>query len=407
MSVYSLQESEAGGDAPVGITLAPGEDLAPQTVTCAYDGAGASGAFLICLAIYAQSGQLISRTTPPIEHAAGDTGVVTFAPFLGREPEPPPPAGALLAFIVYTNDGVDDRSDIYLVDTGAGSATKITNNAALTFYDGPVLSPDGTLVAFQNNSGAMTRNLWIVNADGTGATSLVAAISDRLQWADADTILFQNSALRVRRINADGSGLGNVTPAGSINGYDCSPDGLQVAYSVNVAGVHNLRIVNTDGTGDALLVANCGALAASNAPVWRLDGSRIVFPFGAGVDSVLPDGTGQVNELAVYPTGFYFASGMTDTSLVFTDQTIFANWRLASLVFGTGYSTFAPALIVISSVFRGVGIFASGRVFTVGKNVGPGGEDSLVSVLPDGSDLTIAFNPDESGAPNFQTVLLR
>jgi hypothetical protein len=65
----------------VSYTLADGEALAPQSVSARFDGTGAGAAFLPVLSLYAQSGELLSRTFPDDTIAAGATSEVTFAPF--------------------------------------------------------------------------------------------------------------------------------------------------------------------------------------------------------------------------------------------------------------------------------------------------------------------------------------
>lgn len=63
---------------------------------CAYaewDGTGASGAFLPCLAIYSDAGIRLGRVFPGSTVAAGDAAVVTYAPFPGGIASDTSPAG--------------------------------------------------------------------------------------------------------------------------------------------------------------------------------------------------------------------------------------------------------------------------------------------------------------------------
>lgn len=60
-------------------------ELVVQSVVARFDGAGAAGTFLPCLAVYTQDGHLIARVRPDQEFLVGDTGVVTYAPFLRRK----------------------------------------------------------------------------------------------------------------------------------------------------------------------------------------------------------------------------------------------------------------------------------------------------------------------------------
>lgn len=72
---------QPGGSVPYEYLLAPGEAMAPSTVQATFDGTGAAGAFRPALGLYAQSGELLSRTFTGEAVTAGDTAEVTFAPF--------------------------------------------------------------------------------------------------------------------------------------------------------------------------------------------------------------------------------------------------------------------------------------------------------------------------------------
>jgi hypothetical protein len=87
-----LNRGPAQHAAPSTYTLAAGEAFEPESVTATFDGSGAAGSFLPVLSIYAQSGELISRS-PAAQLAAGDSAEVTFAPLL-RAAAAAAPAGA-------------------------------------------------------------------------------------------------------------------------------------------------------------------------------------------------------------------------------------------------------------------------------------------------------------------------
>jgi len=59
-------------------------ELVVQAIVARFNGAAAAGSFLPCLSVYTQDGRLVARVRPDQELAVGDTGVVTFAPFLRR-----------------------------------------------------------------------------------------------------------------------------------------------------------------------------------------------------------------------------------------------------------------------------------------------------------------------------------
>lgn len=60
-------------------------ELILQAVVARFDGASAASSFIACLSLYTQDGRLIARTRPDQTFAVGDTGVVTYAPFMRSE----------------------------------------------------------------------------------------------------------------------------------------------------------------------------------------------------------------------------------------------------------------------------------------------------------------------------------
>lgn len=402
----SLTFDDSGGPAPHTIQLAPGQDIRPASVFAEIDGSGAAASFLICLTIKAQDGTVVSRTCAPVTFAAGDSGVVTFAPFLGRESSAVV-GGAGPTFTVANRSGANFWDDVWIVPAAGGAATQVTAATPDQFYDYPRLSPDGASIVYLWSTAVLTNELWIMNVDGSGQTALVAAQSVEPQWVDADTVLFQDTTKAFYTINRDGSGLTTVVAhANQFRGMP-SPDGTKLAYLRSVAGVTQLWLVNIDGTGDTLLSTGLGAVTSGGGPVWRRDGSRIVFAKGVGLSSILPDGTGEQVELTPMPNGFYFNEGMASDRLMLTDTTVFANWKMGHEVFGVGYSQVAPALSVFRAVQRGVEYYWNGRIYTVEDGTVTGNPSYFLSVLPDGSDRQIHFTPDESGAPLFQNVFIR
>jgi hypothetical protein len=393
---------ESGGACPHTIQLAPGQDIRPASVVCSIDGAGASGSFILCLDILSQDGVLVSRTTPPVTFAVGDTGVATFAPFLGREAEAPV-AGGVTAFAVNNDLGAPEWADIWLVNEGVTAATQLTSNAVGTFYQHNIVSPDFLHIAFQLTAAIPDRDLAVINIDGSGVATLVTGPVVAIQWIDNDAILYQDNTLAIQRINRDGTGAATIVSKAGIDTGSPSPDGTKVAYIAVTGGVTDLWVINADGTGDTKIVANIGFVSGAGGPVWRLDGSAIMYPKGTGMNTVNPDGTGDTVQAAVLPFAFWVPRGMATDRFFFTHRVDVPHWRLAQVVFGTGQSDVTPALYMSRSIFRGDAVYGQGRVFTVQDGVQMGGVDSVVSVLPDGSDYTQHFNPDQSGAPLFQT----
>lgn len=73
------------GAIPATFQLPPTLDLVIQSIVVRWNGAGAAGSFLPCLSVYSQDDRLVGRFHPGPTLAVADTGVVTYAPFLGRQ----------------------------------------------------------------------------------------------------------------------------------------------------------------------------------------------------------------------------------------------------------------------------------------------------------------------------------
>lgn len=75
--------SDLPGGLPATYVLPPGFDVRLDSVAATFDGSGAAAAFLACLAVYSQDNKLVGRWFPSQVFGAGDSGEVTFSPFLG------------------------------------------------------------------------------------------------------------------------------------------------------------------------------------------------------------------------------------------------------------------------------------------------------------------------------------
>lgn len=96
-SPKQLIYQEQNVELPADYTLPPGLELMLQSIVAHVDGAGAADSFRPALAIYAQSGQLMARVPVDQIYAPGDSGVVTWAPFL-RSAQAVEVEGGLLDF---------------------------------------------------------------------------------------------------------------------------------------------------------------------------------------------------------------------------------------------------------------------------------------------------------------------
>jgi WD40 repeat protein len=152
--------------------------------------------------------------------------------------------------------------------------------------EGPVPSPDGSLIVFAR-SGEPER-VMLMNADGSQLRSIARAALDSAQWSpdgsrlaletspsfqlpkpgDPTLILFKQGISLVARNGSGSRSLVGAAAHGRL-GFSWSPDGTRIAY----AGHDDISIVDVATGARRVLVAMEGAWR----PAWSPDGSRIAF----------------------------------------------------------------------------------------------------------------------------------
>jgi Tol biopolymer transport system component len=136
---------------------------------------------------------------------------------------------------------------------------------------------------------AFCSRLYVLNADGSGQRDLTRKLgmsrgpgagpaSDPVWSPDGRMLAFvrRNTRLGVYVVNADGSGMRNLTPR-PMEAYAApawSPDGRKIAFASERDGNSEIYIVNTDGSGQRNLTLN---LAYDGDPGWSPDGQKITF----------------------------------------------------------------------------------------------------------------------------------
>jgi dipeptidyl aminopeptidase/acylaminoacyl peptidase len=179
----------------------------------------------------------------------------------------------------------------------------------------PAWAPDGNRIAFAN--AAADAGIWVVRADGTGSSRVTDVATDTAPaWSpDGNRIAFvrrDRGFDRIFVVNADGGGLGALTPFVDLNVQDpeWSPDGTRFVFSDGT----DIYLVNADGTGLRKLTGRGtpGELRGGRWPTWAPDGSAIAFSTVDSIRVVRPDGSGnrtligglrEVWELAWSPDG--------------------------------------------------------------------------------------------------------
>ncbi len=203
-------------------------------------------------------------------------------------------------------------SDLCLINSDGTGLTLLVSNVKLTeygYYYSPSISGDGRKVAVlvENDSDVLiSRDLYVVNSDGTGLTRLLDDVIDSpsISW-DGSKIAFTYYAVdsdeleEIYVVNSDGTGLTKLSSEiGAVSGPVISGDGNKVAFTVkedrwDVNSYLEIFVVNSDGTGLTQITNNSWH---DSSPSINYDGSVIVFVSGSYGNSeilvVNSDGTG-------------------------------------------------------------------------------------------------------------------
>ena len=220
--------------------------------------------------------------------------------------------------------GPTGRHHIFLLSPDGLHRTRVT--AGPVNDSAPAISPDGTMIAFDRNSGRNT-DIYVVNVDGSGLRRLTSkpAFDGYPAWSpDSSTIAFQSGRAGntdIYTMSPTGSNVVRLTtkrsndrhpfwtpvPGGTTIAFDSdrggrydiwtmsstgnrqrqltsgagndtrpafSPNGSQLAFQSTRSGNSDIWIVNSDGTGRRRLTH---PRSSDANPSWSPDGERIAF----------------------------------------------------------------------------------------------------------------------------------
>jgi hypothetical protein len=189
--------------------------------------------------------------------------------------------------------------------------TQVTTDPAIDWD--PAWSPDGSEIAFGHEGEGAPFHVWAVRPDGTGLRRITPDEAPGLtpSWSpDGSRLVYQPAwPARLRVINRDGTGAGEIpgTFGGTIPAW--SPDGNRVAFCIfGPSYTADVWIVNTDGTGLTQVTSDPpGESWLDTHPAWSPDGTEIAFTSNRGgyfgVWAIRPDGTGLRRITPIGPPG--------------------------------------------------------------------------------------------------------
>ena len=200
------------------------------------------------------------------------------------------------------------NGNIVIFDGATGGTRQVMSGSPSDGGWDPAWSPDGERIAFARYIlGDEPRwSVYIMNSDGTGVTPVTAPGFRSPSWSpQGDALAFSSSwspptcpgdqycgAIYVQELS-EGSVMRQVAASGFEPAW--SPDGSRIAFVghnglINDEDYYSLRLVNADGSG--LTEITPATWFYMSRPTWSPDGTHIAFSMGWDIYVVGADGTG-------------------------------------------------------------------------------------------------------------------
>ncbi len=181
------------------------------------------------------------------------------------------PAAAPDGSTILYSSCVGAAREIFAMDSDGANRRQLSFDSEGGGNFTPIYSPDQQRIAFTAARGGASPEVWVMNADGTGAMRLTetpaALPGQQFVWSLHPT---------------------------------WSADGLRIAYASTASGSTQIWMMNSDGTDQRQLTSGLGPdYPDANVPHWSLDGSRIAFWSGfegqyGDVWTMDPDGSNPI-----------------------------------------------------------------------------------------------------------------
>jgi Tol biopolymer transport system component len=205
----------------------------------------------------------------------------------GRDLQPDwSPDGSKIAFV---RDGA-----IYVTSSSSGGAlTRLTSGRS------PSWSPDGTKIAFAR-PGPQNTDIYVMNADGTGATLLTSGLdADSPDWSpDGEMLAFEGTAgdsdaSRIYTMRKNGTATTELPGSGEDFSPWWSPDGSSLVFT-SIEVDSEIVVAAADGSGRRVVTSNP---AYEFLPSWSpcTSGCPSPAPSGSGAPSTPPQGSSSTS----------------------------------------------------------------------------------------------------------------
>jgi len=271
---------------------------------------------LVLLATACLVPQIVTQTVPAKSTTAPPaTQTVPVVTVQAEVNTPPTPTSTRQCRIAYSEKTGTNINDIYVTDCDGSNRCWVTEGRISTGHE-PAWSPDGQRLVFDENQNlefdTVPAYLYIINADGTNRTQIVApdspAEGDFPVWSPDGSRIAWEYGCEIMTIRPDGSDIVTVLAHRELSGAGdpemCanrpmwSPDSQRFAFTTfplaahhdpTIPGPYEYRfyVVNADGTGLTELVSfqlaypQLGGVADVNV-FWLPNGRQVALEVSEG-----------------------------------------------------------------------------------------------------------------------------
>ena len=209
------------------------------------------------------------------------------------------PDGNRIAYVRASDFENQNSREIWIMNSDGSAQTKLGQG------ESPRFSPDGRKLVYTSASDIKDQSstLQLMNVDGTEAMTLIEDPDHSFQWPtwspDGKRISYVRDRNELWIADVDGDNQIQIATDEEFSSqtyfigiHTWSPDGKQIAFERSERSrVWNIWIINTDGNNLYQLTFD----AKSNwVPDWSLDGKKIAFKTDIGsrsIDIINPDGS--------------------------------------------------------------------------------------------------------------------